>query len=53
MTLPLLLFQRIGSYRLHEAATTAGILLVVCLILFVTLQAMTTKSIFGVAHAED
>jgi len=53
LTLPLLLFQRIGSYRLHEAATTAGILLLVCLFLFVTLQSISTRSILGSAHAED
>ena len=33
-TLPLLLYQRMGSYRLYEAATTALVLLVVCLALF-------------------
>ncbi len=52
-TLPLLLFQRIGSYRLHEAATTAGILLVVCLILFTAMQSMTSRTIFWRSHAKD
>ncbi len=33
-TLPLLLYQRMGSYRLFEAATTALLLLCVCLTLF-------------------
>jgi thiamine transport system permease protein len=33
-TLPLLLYQRMGSYRLFEAATTALLLLLVCLALF-------------------
>jgi len=37
-TLPLLLYQRMGSYRLEEAAVTAGILLILCLILFAALQ---------------
>ena len=44
LTLPLLLFQRIGSYRLHEAASTAGILLVVCLGLFVLMQNLIAGS---------
>ena len=38
VTLPLLLYQRMGSYRLHEAAATALLLLLMCLILFVVLQ---------------
>lgn len=33
-TLPLLLYQRMGSYRLYEAATTALLLLLICLLLF-------------------
>ncbi len=33
-TLPLLLYQRMGSYRLFEAATTALLLLLLCLLLF-------------------
>jgi len=37
-TLPLLLYQRIGSYRLDEAAVTAGMLLMVCLFLFAAIQ---------------
>ncbi len=37
-TLPLLLYQRMGSYRLEEAAVTAGLLLALCLILFVVIQ---------------
>jgi len=53
MTLPLLLFQRMGSYRFHEAATTAGILLLVCLFLFMSLQKITTLNVNGRAHAED
>jgi len=40
LTLPLLLFQRMGSYRFHEAAATAALLLAVCLILFLALQAL-------------
>jgi thiamine transport system permease protein len=48
MTLPLLLFQRMGSYRLYEAAVTAAILLIVCLALFVFFQ----KLIGGHKHAE-
>jgi len=42
LTLPLLLFQRIGGYRLYEAATTAGLLLLVCLTLFLFMQAITS-----------
>lgn len=41
LTLPLLLFQRMGSYRFHEAAVTAALLLTVCLMLFLLLQALT------------
>ena len=37
-TLPLLLYQRMGSYRLEEAAVTAGLLLLLCLILFASIQ---------------
>ena len=37
-TLPLLLYQRMGSYRLEEAAVTAGLLLLLCLALFAALQ---------------
>lgn len=37
-TLPLLLYQRMGSYRLEEAAVTAGLLLLLCLFLFALLQ---------------
>ncbi|MBX2825604.1 MAG: thiamine/thiamine pyrophosphate ABC transporter permease [Gammaproteobacteria bacterium] len=37
-TLPLLLFQRMGSYRLQEAAVTAFLLLLFCLLLFWTLE---------------
>lgn len=33
-TLPLLLYQRMGSYRMQDAASTASILLIVCLLLF-------------------
>jgi len=37
-TLPLLLYQRMGSYRMEEAAVTAGLLLLLCLALFMVLQ---------------
>lgn len=37
-TLPLLLYQRMGSYRLEEAAVTAGLLLLLCLFLFASIQ---------------
>lgn len=37
-TLPLLIYQRMGSYRLEEAAVTAGLLLVLCLVLFISIQ---------------
>jgi len=40
LTLPLLLYQRMGSYRLYEASVTAALLLLVCLLLFVTLQSL-------------
>ena len=40
LTLPLLLYQRMGSYRLQEAAVTAAILLLLCLLLFLVLQAI-------------
>ena len=43
LTLPLLLFQRIGGYRLYEAATTAGLLLIVCFVLFMLMQAITAQ----------
>ncbi|MDO6459113.1 thiamine/thiamine pyrophosphate ABC transporter permease [Granulosicoccaceae sp. 1_MG-2023] len=37
-TLPLLLYQRMGSYRLDEAAVTALLLLLLCLLLFWMLE---------------
>ena len=37
-TLPLLLYQRMGSYRMQDAACTALLLLVICLLLFALLQ---------------
>ena len=37
-TLPLLLYQRMGSYRHYEATTTAVLLLLLCLALFFVLQ---------------
>jgi len=46
-TLPLLLYQRMGSYRLDEAAVTAGLLLILCLILFATIQ----RVVGGKSHA--
>jgi len=46
-TLPLLLYQRMGSYRLEEAAVTAGLLLLLCFLLFVLLQ----RIIGGKEHA--
>ena len=33
-TLPLLLYSRMGSYRMYDAAATALLLLLVCLALF-------------------
>ncbi len=42
-TLPLLLYQRMSSYRLQEAAVTAVLLLLTCLLLF-TLSQWLTKS---------
>lgn len=47
-TLPLLLYQRMGSYRLEEAAVTAGILLLACLMMFVIVQ----RLVGGRKHAE-
>ncbi|MCL4156884.1 UNVERIFIED_CONTAM: hypothetical protein GTU68_016469 [Idotea baltica] len=52
LTLPLLLFQRVGTYRLYEAATTAGILLLVCLCLFMLLQSITSSKLLKGAHAQ-
>jgi len=46
-TLPLLLYQRIGSYRLAEASVTAGLLLLLCLLLFVLIQ----RAVGGAHHA--
>ena len=46
-TLPLLLYQRMGSYRLEEAAVTAGLLLTLCLLLFSIVQ----RLIGGRQHA--
>lgn len=37
-TLPLLLYQRMGSYRFHEASITAVLLLLTCLMLFLFSQ---------------
>ncbi|PID61023.1 MAG: thiamine/thiamine pyrophosphate ABC transporter, permease protein [Gammaproteobacteria bacterium] len=37
-TLPLLLYQRMGSYRLDEAAVTGGMLLLLCILLYLGLQ---------------
>lgn len=37
-TLPLLLYQRMGSYRLDEAAVTALVLVTLCLLLFVVIE---------------
>ncbi len=41
-TLPLLLFQRMGSYRLQEAAVTAVLLLLLCLSLFWLLESLVS-----------
>ncbi len=51
MTLPLLLFQRMGGYRFHEAATTAALLLITCLILFLILQAVVSGTVKRYNHA--
>lgn len=45
-TLPLLLYQRMGSYRMEEAAVTAVLLLVTCLSLFM-LSHWATRSTRG------
>lgn len=42
-TLPLLLYQRLGSYRLAEAAATALILLAVGLLMFQLAERITTR----------
>lgn len=47
-TLPLLLYQRMGSYRFEEAAVTAGILLLLCLLLFGSIQ----RFVGGTARVE-
>ena len=44
-TLPLLLYQRMGSYRLHEAAVTAVLLLLTCLFLFLFSQWIVHKRV--------
>ena len=46
-TLPLLLYQRMGSYRLDEAAATAALLLLLCVVMFTLLQ----RIIGGRTHA--
>lgn len=46
-TLPLLLYQRMGSYRLEEAAVTAGILMLTCLLLFIGLQRLIGGSAYA------
>ena len=38
VTLPLLLYSRMGSYRMYEAAGTALVLLIVCLLLFWSIE---------------
>ena len=48
-TLPLLLYQRMGSYQLQEAAVTALLLLLYCLLLFRLLE----KLIGGNADKES
>lgn len=53
LTLPLLLFQRIGGYRLYEAAATAALLLALCFLLFVSLQAITRIGNKSTSHAFD
>ncbi|MFK8076902.1 MAG: thiamine/thiamine pyrophosphate ABC transporter permease [Granulosicoccus sp.] len=49
-TLPLLLYQRMGSYRLEEAAVTAGLLLILCLVLFISIQKIIGRSVHS-AHS--
>ena len=44
-TLPLLLYQRMSSYRLEEAAVTAGLLLLMCLTLFALLQRLVGEGL--------
>lgn len=46
-TLPLLLYQRMGSYRLQEAAVTAVLLLLTCLFLFLASQWATRSTVKG------
>ena len=47
-TLPLLLYQRMGGYQFEEAAVTAGILLLLCLLLFGSIQ----RYVGGTARVE-
>jgi len=42
-TLPLLLYQRMGSYRFQEAAVTAVLLLATCLLLFTLSQWLISR----------
>ncbi|MBX2836603.1 MAG: thiamine/thiamine pyrophosphate ABC transporter permease [Gammaproteobacteria bacterium] len=44
LTLPLLLYQRMGGYRFYEAAATAVLLLCVCFTLFVLIQSLFGSS---------
>lgn len=44
-TLPLLLYQRMGSYQLEAAAVTAGLLLLLCLTLFISIQLIVGRSL--------
>ena len=46
-TLPLLLYQRMASYRLDEAAVTALVLVTMCLLLFVVIE----RGVGGRDHA--
>ena len=48
-TLPLLLYQRVGSYHIAEAAVTALLLLVLCLLLYMSGE----RLLGGKARARD
>ena len=52
-TLPLLLYQRMGSYRLEEAAVTALLLLLLCLLLFWCLERLIGGPLKEPQHAES
>lgn len=51
-TLPLLLYQRMGSYRMQEAAVTALLLLLVCILVFLLFEKAGRAGQERADHAE-